>query len=69
MAGGSALLFLYKKVGVSGHLEVDIHLTTPHHTTPHRTTPHHTTPHHRNCTHGIMAGNPKGNRKKVCHNC
>jgi hypothetical protein len=38
MAGGSALLFLYKKVGVSGHLEVDIHLTTPHHTTPHHTT-------------------------------
>jgi hypothetical protein len=48
MAGGSALLLFYKKVGVSGHLEIGSspHHTSPYLTSPHRTAPHHTTPHH-----------------------
>ena len=57
MAGGSALLLFYKKVGVSGHLEIGssphhTHITSPHShylttlTLPHLTTPHLATPQH-----------------------
>ena len=55
MAGGSALLLFYKKVGVSGHLEIGssphhTHITSPHShylTSPHLTSPHRSTPHHK----------------------
>ena len=52
MAGGSALLLFYKKVGVSGHLEIG---SSPHHTSPYLTSPHRTAPQYGVAAHAAVA--------------